>query len=70
MSTKVIVGAVIAIFVLAILAPTVIDQLADMDTDGDTNNTEFSYLASLPPLMALFLLLGGGYMAGKKFGLI
>lgn len=70
LSTNLIVGGVIAVFVLAVLSPVAIDALADMDTDGDTNNTEFDYLVYIPPLIALFLLLGAGYKVGKSFGLI
>ena len=70
MSSKAVVSIVIVGFILAILAPVAITQLADMDTDGDTNNTEFSYLTSIPALIGLFILLGGGYMIGRKTGLV
>ncbi len=69
-SSKAVTSIVIVGFLLAILAPVAITQLADMDTDGTSNNTEFAFLASLPAIIGLFLLLGGGYMIGRKTGLV
>jgi len=67
--TKLIVGGVVALLLFGIMGAIGIDAVADMDTDGDTNNTDFSALATLLILPALALVVGVGVKLGRGFGI-
>ena len=67
--TKLIVGGVVALLLFGIMGAIGIDAVADMDTDGDTNNTDFAALATLLILPALALVVGVGVKLGRGFGI-
>ena len=67
--TKLIVGGTVALLLFGIIGAIGIGEVADMDTDGATNNTSFSSLGTLLILPALALVVGVGVKLGRGFGI-